>query len=151
IDAESFYAWWRPPAERIGRHQQYEDYLLREVIPFSREKNPNHPLMVHGCSLGAYHAVNLAFRHPELFVKTVALSGRYDLTIPIGDFGPLLDGYFDNRVYYHMPSHYIPNLYDPDTLERLRRLHIVLAVGESDPFFDNNLHLSQHLRQKGVG
>jgi esterase/lipase superfamily enzyme len=151
IDTESFYASWRPPHERIARHQQYEDYLLREVIPFSLKRNPHHPLMTHGCSLGAYHALNLAFRHPDLFVKAVGLSGRYDLTIPIGDFGPLLDGYFDTQVYYHMPSQYVPNMADPALLERLRRLHIVFAVGEADPFVENNRHLSNHLWAKGVG
>ena len=57
IDSESFYASWRPPHERITRHQQYEDYLLREVIPFSQSRNPHHPLIAHGCSLGAYHAI----------------------------------------------------------------------------------------------
>jgi esterase/lipase superfamily enzyme len=36
-------------------------------------------------------------------------------------------------------------------LERLRWLHIVLAVGQYDPFLDNNLHLSRHLRDKCVG
>jgi esterase/lipase superfamily enzyme len=151
IDPESFYAWWRPPHERIARHQQYEDYLLREVIPFSKSRNPHHPLIAHGCSLGAYHALNLVFRHPDHFVKVLALSGRYDLTIPIGDFNSLLDGYFDSRVYFHMPSHYVPNLHDHALMERLRRIHIVLAVGEADPFFENNRHLSDHLRAKGIG
>jgi esterase/lipase superfamily enzyme len=63
----------------------------------------------------------------------------------------LMDGYFDSRLYFHMPSHYVPNLHDQGALERLRRLHIVLAVGEHDPFLDNNLHLSRHLRDKDVG
>jgi esterase/lipase superfamily enzyme len=150
IDSESFYASWRPPYERIVRHQQYEDYLLREVIPFSQSRNPHHPLIAHGCSLGASHALNLAFRHPERFVKVVALSGRYDLTIPIDEFHALLDGYFDGLVYFHMPSHYVPNLHEHSVLTRLRRVHIVLAVGEADPFLENNRHLSGHLHAKGI-
>jgi esterase/lipase superfamily enzyme len=50
------------------------------VIPFMRSENGVPSLVVHGCSIGAYHAMNLALRHPSLFCKVVALSGRYDLT-----------------------------------------------------------------------
>src|SRR5262249_24896511 len=32
LDADSFYAWWKPPHERIRQHQRYEDYLVREVV-----------------------------------------------------------------------------------------------------------------------
>jgi esterase/lipase superfamily enzyme len=151
VDHESFYAPWRHPADRIRRHQQYEDYLLREVLPLSWSRNPDTPLIAHGCSLGAYHAVNLAFRHPHLFVKVLALSGRYDLTIAVGEFGGLLDGYFDELVYFHMPCQYVPNLSDAPLLSALRRLHIVLVVGQNDPFLSNNLHLAEHLRHKEIG
>jgi esterase/lipase superfamily enzyme len=150
IDAETFYCKGCHPADRIRRHAQYEAYLLDEVLPLTQQRNPGSPLIAHGCSLGAFHAVNLAFRHPDRFVKVVGLSGRYDLTVQIEDFAPLLDGYFDEMVYYHMPSHYIPNLSDPKLLARLRWMHIVLAVGRDDPFLANNCHLSEHLKQRGV-
>ena len=63
---------------------QYESYILEEVIPFMQSENGVPSLVVHGCSIGAYHAMNLALRHPSLFCKVVALSGRYDLTRAIG-------------------------------------------------------------------
>ncbi|MEO7768467.1 MAG: alpha/beta hydrolase-fold protein, partial [Ferruginibacter sp.] len=67
IDHESFYCKNITPSDRIGRHLQFEKYLLYELLPFIRGQN-NHPDIVSaGCSLGAYHAVNLAFRHPALF------------------------------------------------------------------------------------
>jgi esterase/lipase superfamily enzyme len=71
IDGESFYNWWAAPFNRILRHLQYEDYLLNEVLPLIRTKNSNPFLIVHGCSFGAYHAVNLAFRHPYLFGRVL--------------------------------------------------------------------------------
>jgi esterase/lipase superfamily enzyme len=150
IDGESFYCDGCPPPQRIRRHVQYEAYLLYEVLPFSDARNPGSALIAHGCSLGAYHAVNLAFRHPDRFVKVLGLSGRYDLTVPIEDFRPLLDGYFDETVYFHMPSHYIPNLSDPRLVAQMRRLHITLVVGRDDPFLANNCHLSEHLNQRGI-
>jgi esterase/lipase superfamily enzyme len=150
LDDETFYCKSRHPADRLYRHSQYEAYLLYEVLPMSHRRNPASAVIAHGCSLGAYHAVNLAFRYPERFVKVVALSGRYDLTTPIEDFDGLLDGYFDEAVYFNMPSQYIPNLRDYDFLIRLRNLHIVLVVGQDDPFLPNNRHLSEHLRRQGV-
>jgi esterase/lipase superfamily enzyme len=150
LDAESFYCTWAHPAERIRRHVRYEEYLLNEVIPFSAHVNPA-ALTAHGCSLGAYHAVNVAFRHPHLFEKVVGLSGRYDLCEPIADFRGLFDGWYDDTIYYHMPSHYLPNLADERMLAKLRRMHIVLVVGREDPFLGNNEHLSREMWRKGVG
>jgi S-formylglutathione hydrolase FrmB len=62
--------------------------------------NPNPSLTAHGCSLGASHAVNIAFRHPHLFTHVLALSGRYDLARDFGGgFRDLFDGYYDDNVY----------------------------------------------------
>jgi esterase/lipase superfamily enzyme len=41
---------------------------------------------VCGASLGAYHAGNIAFRHPDLVSNFISLSGSFD----ISDF---FDGY----------------------------------------------------------
>ena len=41
IDEETWYAKTTPPAERVRRHEQYERYLLEEVLPFSHDRNPN--------------------------------------------------------------------------------------------------------------
>lgn len=147
IDSETFYCRCQHPAQRIQRHQRYEDYLLDEVLPFTEKRNPE-PLIAHGCSLGAYHAMNLALRHPERFVKVVALSGRFDLTWAVGDFTDLLDGYHDEMVYFHMPSQYLSNLTDPRILERVRRLHVVLVVGLDDPFLGSNELLAEQLRSR---
>lgn len=150
VDGESFYCHWRCPPDRIQRYLQYEAYLLHEVLPFTRIINPNACLVAHGCSLGAYHAVNLAFRHPELIGKVVALSGRYDLTQPVNEFPDLFNGYYDENIYYNMPTHFIPNLNQEITLEMLRRMEIILVVGEDDPFLDSNRQLSQTLWDKHV-
>jgi esterase/lipase superfamily enzyme len=150
VDEEGLYSGWVRSSDRIHRHQRYEDYLLGEVLPFSQSINPNPFLIAHGCSLGAYHAVNLAMRHPHLFGKVVALSGRYDLTAPVGPYRGLFDGHYDDSIYFHTPSHYLPNLTDPGHLEPLRRIEINLAVGRDDPVADNNRHLEWTLREKGA-
>jgi esterase/lipase superfamily enzyme len=136
--------------ERILRHLNFEKYILDEVLPFSESKNPNPSLTSHGCSLGAFHAVNIAFRHPNRFNGILALSGRYDLTRSFNGFPDLFDGYYDDDVYFNTPNHFIRNLTDPEMLTQLRRLNITLAVGEADVFLENNRALSQALWDKGI-
>lgn len=150
IDSESFYCWWAHPSGRINRHMQYEEYILREVFPLMEAKNPNPTVIAHGCSLGAFQAANIAFRHPELFKKVVAFSGRYDLTLSVEHFRDLFDGYYSESIYFHTPTHFLPNLGCDSLLEKLRGMEIVLTIGKEDPFRHNNEHLSDILRSKGV-
>jgi esterase/lipase superfamily enzyme len=150
VDSESLYCVSAPPPARTERHRQYESYILHEVIPFMLSENGVPTLIVHGCSIGAYHAMNLALRHPSLFSKVVALSGRYDLTRPVGTFGDLFGGYYDEDVYFITPNHFLPKLNDPAQLDRIRRMDITLAVGEQDPFQESNRALSHALAEKGV-
>lgn len=150
IDHESFYCFWRRPQDRIKRHMLYEDYVLKEFMPFMHAKNPHPCTIVHGCSLGAYHAVNIAFRHPELFQKLVAFSGRYDLTLNVEYFKDLFDGYYDDNIYFHTPSHFLANLTDKTQLRHLRKMDITLVIGKQDPFLQNNRQLSDALSKKGI-
>ena len=110
VDEESFYCKNIAPPERMKRHIQFEKYLLDELIPFIGKQNKNTALISAGCSLGPYHAVNFAFRHPHLFKKVIGLSGRYDLTLQMKFFDDLFGGYWDEDIYYNMPGQYIHNL-----------------------------------------
>ena len=150
VDSESLYCRWAPPAARAARHRQYESYILQEVIPFMLSENGISSLIAHGCSIGAYHAMTLALRHPALFCKVVALSGRYDLTRPVGPFEDLFGGYYDQDIYFITPNHFLPNLRDAHLLDAMRRLDITLAVGEQDPFRESNRVLSQALAEHGI-
>ena len=148
IDAESFYCKSIPPTDRIYRYTLYEKYLLEEVIPFIKQQNKNE-LISAGCSLGAYHAVNIAFRHPHLFKKTIGISGRYDLTIQVKHFDNLFEGYLDDTIYSNMPALYIPNLSSKEKIP-LQNLDIILVVGKEDLFVKNNLQLSESLLKKNI-
>jgi esterase/lipase superfamily enzyme len=150
FDSESLYCEWGSPQHRIWWHRQYEAYILEEVIPFTAWRNSNPELVAHGCSIGAYHAVNIAMRHPWLFRKVVAFSGRYDLTRSVGGFRDLFSGYYDQDIYFHTPTHFLRNLNDSGTLAQLRRLDITLTVGEHDPFLDSTCELSRILHDKGI-
>jgi esterase/lipase superfamily enzyme len=150
IASETFYCFWRHPADRIRRHVQYEEYILNEVMPLMNQKNPHPCTIAHGCSLGAFLAGSMAFRYPHLFQKLAAFSGRYDLTMNVESFGDLFNGYYDENVYFHTPSHFMPNLNCDRRLDQLRRMDIVMVVGDDDPFLHNNRQLSEILRTKGI-
>ncbi len=150
IDHETFYCFWARAEDKIKRHMHFESYILNEVLPFMHAKNPHPCTIVHGCSLGAYHAANLAFRHPHLFQKLVAFSGRYDLTLEVEHFSDLFNGYYSEDVYFHTPSHFLPNLTCEKQLNQLRKMDITLVIGKTDPFLNNNRELSHVLNRKGI-
>jgi esterase/lipase superfamily enzyme len=147
---ETFYCFWRHPADRIHRHIQYEEYILNEVMPLMSQKNHHPCTIAHGCSLGAFLAGNMAFRYPQHFQKLVAFSGRYDLTMRVESFQDLFNGYYDENVYFHTPTHFLPNMECNWRLSHLRRMDIVLVIGNDDPFLHNNRYLSAILHAKNV-
>jgi esterase/lipase superfamily enzyme len=147
-DRESWYNQRVPPRRRIARHNQYESYILQEVVPFiqqknSRQKNPDPRLVAVGCSFGGYHAVNLALRHPDVFGGFVSLSGVFDLQ-------EFLDGYYDEDCYFHLPTHYLPRLDDPRYLDRFRGGNYALVTGCDDPCLEQNQQLHRILSGKGI-
>ena len=150
IDRESLYCKAIPPADRIARHLQYEQYILHEVLDLVASRNPHPTVTAAGCSLGAWHAANLAFKYPALFHKVVGLSGRYDLTTQMEHFEDLFEGHRNEDIYFNMPGQFIPNLHDKELISQLKNMEIVFVVGEKDVFLDNNKFLSEALWQKGI-
>lgn len=150
IDSESFYCFWAHPEGRVQRYTDYENYILYEVMPLMHQMNPHPCVISHGCSLGAYFAANIAFRHPDHFQKLVAFSGRYDLTTKVECFDDLLDGYYSDSVYFHTPNHFLAQLHDEHQLNSLRALDIVFVIGNEDPFKESNHILSNILDEKGI-
>ncbi len=150
IDEETFYNGWAHPEGKINRHLQYEEYILNEVLPLMRAKQPDHDFEAAGCSMGAYHAANIALKHPHLFNKLVCLSGRYDLTRPVQYFRDLLDGHHDDKVYFNMPRQFMANMQNEYLLNDIRKLDMLLVIGETDPFKDDNYAFSELLGWKGI-
>lgn len=150
IDTEGLYCSDIPPNQRIARQQAYERYILTEVLPLIHAHNPNPCLISHGASLGAFHAANLVFRHPQHFQKLVAFSGRYDLTLSVECFSDLFEGFYSEDIYFHTPSHFLPNLNCELQLGLLKKMDITLVIGNEDPFLENNKQLSDILWGKNI-
>jgi len=99
VDSESWYNRYVSPRDRAIRHSQYEQYLIHEVIPFLRSRNErvDYELNVTGASFGAYHAINFAFRHPDIVRRILAMSGAYSLEF-------LTQPGYDTEVYFNSPA-----------------------------------------------
>jgi hypothetical protein len=54
---------------------RYEDYVVREVVPFVQERYRTGPVGVMGTSSGGYGALVLSLRHPELFPAAASNAG----------------------------------------------------------------------------
>jgi len=150
IDAESFYNSQEHPEVRIARHQQYEEYIINEVVPLMYRVNDGGFIQTAGCSMGAFHAINLAMKYPWLFRRAIGLSGRYDLTKDMQGFKDLLDGHHNEAVYFSMPLQFVPNLADGYLISELKDLEVVLAVGREDPFFQINIEFGRLLNEKDL-
>jgi esterase/lipase superfamily enzyme len=119
------------PRHKAIRHQQWNNYVFNEVVPFIRNSTSHEtPIITCGASFGALHSMNLFLKRPDLINGVMAMSGVYDLT-------EYTKGYFDDDVYFNSPAHYITNLTDHDILEQIRRsghIHIVTGGGSyEDP------------------
>lgn len=140
VDAESWYNKSVPPAARAARHDQYDRYLVEEVLDFIGEDR----VAVTGCSFGGYHSANFAFRHPERVSAMVSLGAAFDIH-------QFLNGYYDDTCYFHCPPDFLPGLEDSRILDEIRRMRIVLATGEADICLQENLRLSGILNAKAIG
>lgn len=124
FDCQAWLAQWMYPGDRGVRHLRYERYILEEVIPFIQKHSGSHEkYMTTGCSMGAYHAANFFFKHPDVFDTVIALSGLYGPEYFVGE-------YMDDNVYYNFPLCYLPNLVDPWYLDRFRASTIIVCVGQ---------------------
>jgi esterase/lipase superfamily enzyme len=146
INAESWLNNHMHPRHKSIRHQQFNQYVFNEVIPFIKNFTSwETPVYTCGASLGALHAANLFFRRPDLIDGFIGMSGDYDLST-------YTKGYHDQDVYFNSPAQYLPNLGDHYLLSQIRRsrhIHIVTGSGDwENP--DASRRLAGILYNKGI-
>ena len=145
INMESWLNHNMHPSHKAIRHQQYNDYICNEVVPFVKNySSPETKIITTGASLGAFHAANILFRRPDLFQGVIAMSGTYDLK-------KYTNGFYDDNCYFNSPDDYLPNLTDEHVLSQLRTKTIIVASGQGDyedP--ESSRRLSGILHSKGI-
>ena len=144
VYAETYYSYGRDSNARLWRHDQYEHYLLTEVLPLVRHMNPNPYLMATGCSMGATEALNFTLRHPGVISRAIGLSGAYDIR--------QFYRHYTDAVYFHNPVDFVPNMNDSWQIERLRNTDIILVTGSDDHIsVGSSRQIAGQLWAKGIG
>jgi esterase/lipase superfamily enzyme len=147
VDLQSWANFSAAPADRARRHEEYDRYIIQEVMPLIRSYGyAGGKALTTGVSMGAYHAGNFFFRHPDCFSGCIALSGLFRLNHFIGD-------YMDDNVYFNTPLVYLRDLNDPAYLDLYRQSQIVVCVGQGaweDEMRVDAAELRRVLEGKGV-
>src|SRR6204780_4262124 len=97
-----------------------------------------------GVLIGAYHAANSLFKHPDVIKRCFAMSGVYDVR-------NFMDGMYDNNFYFNNPVDYLANLNDPWVLGQLASCDIHISTGTGQ--WENSgptYRLSEILSSKGI-
>lgn len=143
---DSFYDKSAHPFHRSYMQAQFDSYIAHEVVPFIRQQCQSGDIAIAtmGASLGAYHAANSLFKHPDVFKRCYALSGVYDMT-------RFMDGMYDDNFYFNNPVDYMANLTDEWTRDHLKSCEIHLATGHG-PWEDKGptYRMAEVLRSKGI-
>ena len=134
------------PEHKAIRHNQFNEYVFNEVIPYIKtHTSESTPIYISGASFGALHSMNLFLKRPDLIQGVISMSGVYNLE-------EYTKGYFDEQVYYNSPEHYLPRLEDAWYLDKIRssqHIHIYTGSGAyEDP--EASRRFSGILHQKGI-
>ena len=134
------------PEHKAIRHNQFNQYVYTEVLPFIRNNTSADTFIyTSGASFGALHSMNLFLKRPDAINGVISMSGVYDLT-------EYTKGYWDEQVYYNSPIHYLPNLHDAWEIDKIKashHIHIYTGSGDhEDP--EANRQFSQVLWDKDI-
>jgi esterase/lipase superfamily enzyme len=144
-DAASWSANHLPLEERARQHERYESWIVETVARFIAADCGGGPaeILTAGCSMGAFHALNIALRHADVFPLALGFSGNYDATSWRGWGERGMSTYFNN------PVDYVPNL-GGEHLDWLRsRLSVLLVCGQGQ-WEDTTGSLESTRRMAGI-
>ncbi len=125
VDSISGRSWLQgdDPRHSMWLQNQFDAFLLEEAVPAIRAdcRDDAIELISAGASIGAFWALEVLCRHPEVFRAAVCMSGSYDLS-------DRLDGHWSDDFYFSSPLHFLPGLHGR-ALDHLRERFVVLATG----------------------
>ena len=150
IDEETWSDEGGDPRSRIERQEAWLHYIVDELLPRVRElagAEDTDKAMVTGCSMGAVHAGNFFFRHPDRFDAVIGLSGVYNASY-------FFHGYSDDLVYANSPASFLSNMpEDHPYMELYRQSKMYFCVGQGaweDDLLAGTRELDTILCQKGI-
>lgn len=134
------------PQHRQWVLNQFHQYVRHEVVPAIRAdcKNDGLEVVTAGASIGAFHAVAVLCRWPDVFSKAIAMSGTFDIRrfMSADQFG--------DDFWVSSPIHFVPTLQGPH-LEKLRTRFILIPSGEGRAEdINESWNLARVLGSKGI-
>lgn len=119
------------PRHQMWLQNQFHRYVRHEVAPAIRMdcQSPETDIWAAGASFGAFHAVAMVCRFPDVFTRALAMSGTYDLR----RFFAAGPHEFNDDFWSSSPIHFLPSLggHHLDVL-RTRFLLIVSGAGRAE-------------------
>lgn len=151
IDERTWSDPWLSIEDRARSHRAYENWITDQVAGWIGEDSPGtDQAVVTGASMGAYHALQLGLRRPDLFPVSICLSGNYDPTSWRAWGEPGEDTYFAN------PTAWVGGLHGGQLDMVRHHAYPVLVVGqgawETHPTgaLPSTRHMSAVLADKGI-
>ena len=113
------------PQHQMWLQNQFQQYVRHEIVPAIRTdcKTESIEIWAAGASIGAFHAIAVTCRWPDVFSRACAMSGTYDLR----RFYDAKD--FTDDFWVSSPVHFVPTLGGVH-LAKLRERFLLLASGE---------------------
>lgn len=127
-DSVAGQAWFQrdsSPEHRMWLMNQFQEYIRHEVVPaiYLDCRSDGLPIWAAGASIGAYHAVSLVCRYPDVFFRAIGMSGTYDLMRFIET------DHFTHDYFVATALRFLPYLSDQHKAI-LRQRFVLLASGQ---------------------
>lgn len=114
---------WGHAQQRIRLLDSFHQYVRHEVVPaIHTDCRGELEVVTAGASIGAFNALAVLCRFPELFRSAICMSGTYDIT-------KHYEGEWSQSLFYSSPLQFVPGL-EGDQLDRLRERYVLFASGE---------------------
>ena len=111
---------------RLWLLNQFQEFVRWEVVPAIHADLGGHAIDVitTGASIGAFNAVAVLCRYPDVFGAAIGMSGSYRIE-------RFYDEAWSQDLYYSAPMQFLPGL-EGAQLDRLRQRQVILASGEGE-------------------
>jgi len=113
-----------PVGHRMWLLSQFQECVRREVVPAIHADLGGQAIDVitTGASIGAFNAVAVLCRYPDVFAAAIGMSGTYRIE-------RFYDEAWSEDLFFSAPLQFVPGLDGPQ-LDQLRQRQVLLASGE---------------------
>lgn len=137
------------PIYKLKLQNGFHQFIREEVVPAIHAdcKDPELGIAVAGASIGAFNALSVICRFPDVFAHAVCMSGSYD----VSRFIKGVEQGGSQDFYFSSPLHFVPNLPDGPQLDALRGRFVQFCHGGGqweDP--EQDWTMAKLLGAKGV-